>query len=259
MRKYKESTPLEDRDEVAAFQAQKDKEEATPASEKYKGELDKRNEKYYHAWQKLITEMNKAVESKEEGYLLGSNEFMNEGYLEQTGYYDSASLYTSPGINDCNCESQGIGIYFYGAGKDGEELGGDFIEDGAPAIKKCNGAQVIVIGYWAMNSAEAGDLWNDIEYGRLDIKTVVNLHIKSMIKAGYSRKDVAAEAHFLSSDINPSMFKGCDDAYIQYRVSPEVDLVYTVSPIPTDEEIKNIVSGIKTLISNMSVIGDIKF
>ena len=49
-----EGTPLDQRDEVAAFQAQRDKEEATPAAERFGDELHKRNEKYLEVWRDFI-------------------------------------------------------------------------------------------------------------------------------------------------------------------------------------------------------------
>ena len=263
MKKYKESTPLEDRDEIAAFKAQQDKEEATPASEKYKGELDKRNEKYYKAWQEFISQINEALDG-----MIGYSAFINDKYLPLTGYFDSWSFATAEGAG-FNADSQGISIYLYSSGKDGGELGGDFIEEVVPAIKKCGGAELCVAGYWALdeNSDKYDDALSRGEYHfdshsydrEYNIKNIVNIHVKDMIAAGHSRKDVAAEAQFLNSEINENTFKGCVDAYMDIKENIGVYVTYHISPIPTKEEIANVVAGVRKLASNMCIMGDYLF
>ena len=265
-KRIKEGTPLGQRDEVAAFQAQRDQEEATPAAEKYKSELNSRNEKYYKAWQDFISQVNEAVDDCDgRGEMLGYDDFMANAYLNQTGYFDSWSFGTSPGIG-FNAEAQGIAIYLYGSGENGRELGGDFIEEVVPAIKKCGGADLCVGGFWALdeNSDKYDDIMNRGNYNfsthkydkEYNIKKIVNLHVKDMIESGHSRKDVAAEAQFLNSEINENTFKGCTDAYLDIGDNTEIFVTYHVSPIPTKEEIANVVAGVRKLASNMCATSD---
>ena len=263
--KLYESTPLEDRDEVAAFKAQQDKEEATPAAEKYKGELDKRNEKYYRAWQAFIEQVNVAVDDYDgRGELIGYDDFMANAYLHQTGYFDSWSFGTSEGVG-FNADSQGLAFYLHGA-NNGGELGGDFIEEVAPVIKKCGGVDFYVAGYWALD--ESSDEYDEfLDRGEFhydtntydkeyNIKNIVNLHVKDMIAAGHSRKDVAAESQFLKSDISKETFKGCENAYMDIHENIGIYVTYHVSPIPTKEEIANVVAGVRKIASNMCITGD---
>ena len=261
-KRIQESTPLEDRDEIAAFQARRDREEATPAAEKYKDVLKDKNQKYYDKWCVLFNRIQDALKGHNI-YLNGLEEFTTDAYLRPTGYYDSSSFDTSDGICEGRCNSEGIGVYLWGA-YDGGELGGDVWDEFLPEVKRAGGAELILIGFWALNPHS--ERYHDVMDNRnRSPKQVINLHIKDMLDCGFSRKDIAAEAQFLNKlaengDARKE-FPGCTQAYLDTDTHDNIEVLvfFNVSPFPTDEEISNVASAVKKLADNMYQITDFAF
>ena len=261
MKKFKEATPLEDRDEIAAFQAQRDKEEATPAAEKYADELKKRNGKYAIEWQNFFSRLREVIE----GFSYYSEGFDDacdgeDPYLPATGYFDSASFYGPEGAGD-SPNVEGIGIYIYHL-KDnggGTEAGGVSLDEFISRVKKDGGVEFMLGGFWGVDE-------DDDDYQRIvngydtEFNQVVNAHVKCLLNKGHSRKDVAKEVQFFKN-VDKKDFPGCYQLDVQGdncgRVMPTILAWYKLSPLPTKEEQDNVIQGVKTLMENMCCFGDI--
>lgn len=269
-----EGTPLEQRDEVAAFKAQRDKEEATPAAEKYADELHKRNEKYFDVWRNFIERLADVTEShfgSAHGYspgyfsLVGAEGITEgEAYIPATGYFDSSSFSTgSDAVGDDPAE-EGAAIYLYhldNTGDIGLEAGGCDFDEFIARVKREGGLEILLGGFWAVD--EGDDDYQKIAHKGYDTEfsQAVNAHVKCMINHGISRKDVAKEVQFLNN-VDKKDFPGC--SYLNVlpensgRVMPTILASYKVSALPTKEEQDNVVKGFKTLLDNMCFLGNIQ-
>ena len=244
-KRYREATPLADRDDYQAWQKQRDEEEAMSAEDKFRDELDNRNVKIYNAWKQLLLSIrDHGFQSGDEGF----DEFFDtkEGpYLLQTGYFDSFSFYT-PGfdIHDNETGGVGIGVWY----KDGEEAGGDVFKEFIPKLKKNRGAEMIITGAVFLPYGSKVPEVTSSE------KQQLNLYTKDMVADGYSRKGIAGLVQFMQEVIDGNAGKYFPGAkHIEYTGledgRPSVTVAYDVPVIPDIDSDKtyNIVRAVEKL------------
>ena len=273
-----EGTPLDQRDEVAAFQAQRDKEEATPAAEKFGDELHKRNEKYLEVWRDFIDRLDDVTDDhfgsaygySPDYYHLVGGECLESGdpYIPATGYFDSSSFSTGSEAVGSDPAEEGAAIYLYHLKDDcGTEAGGVDFDEFIARVKRDGGLELLLGGFWAVD--EDDDDYNRIirtrgdDYDFIDpeFSKVVNAHVKCLLNKGISRKDVAKEVQFLNN-VDKKDFPGCARLDIEGenggRLIPTILVWYKLSPLPTKEEMNNVVKGLSTLLDHMCFLGNLK-
>lgn len=252
MKKYRESTPLADRDTYQSWKDERDDVESMSSKEKFSTELYNRNQKIYKAWSTLVQSMH---EAGFDNYMGGDGfeEFLNEKepYLNPTGYYDSDSFCT-PGFYYHDKMSGGIGIAVYYKG--GHEAGGDVFEEFIPKLKKFGGAEICLIAAVSVDDEEVQRELRDIE----STKQFMNLYSKYLIHDyGMSRREAADVINFFNSIIDESgkgKFTGAKKVSFWglEMGRPGVIVYYDVSVKPTEEETKNICNGLKILAENVT-------
>lgn len=240
MDKYRESTPLEDRDTYQSWKKQRDNAESMSSKEKFSTELYVRNKKIYKAWCDMINSVKTAGHFNLDGE--GFDEFLGRNiYLRQTGYYDSFSFYHSGlDVHEYNTGGIGIGVYY----KDGQPAGGSVFDDFIPKLKKTGGAELSISCLVCYDSDDMENLKSE--------KQMMNLFTKYLIGEGRSRRQIAPVIKFFNEIINGNgqiYFPGADSVgfYGLEDGRPSIMVTYSVSVIPTEEESKNVVKCVNTM------------
>lgn len=244
MKKYRESTPLEDRDDYQAWKAQHDDEEAQSTKDKYRGTLKDRNSSIYQAWNQFLMSLNDhAFEGRGEGF----KDFIEDGSLLQTGYFDSFAFYT-PGFDVHDEETGGIGIGIWY--KKGGEAGGDVFDEFIPNLKKHRGVSFYITA--------AVSLPEDSEVSRVtdSERQQLNIYTKEIVASGkVSRKEVAGLVQFFKEVIDGNAgkyFPGARNVYysgLEGPNRPAVLVEYEVPVIPDidDDKTYDIIRGAEKL------------
>ena len=263
MKRYNESTPLEDRDEYQDWQYGQDELEALPAKKRFATQLRDRNRPIYNAWKKLFAAIyaagpfgweagaDKEIDDKTRPDNFGGEGFCEffTGYsdkiggfsychLKQTDYFNSDSLCSSNFvIHDPMASGIGIGVYY----KDGEEAGGSVYDKFIPRLKKAGGAEIYI--NFAVHCED------DLTRAGSE-KQMMNLYTKYLLSTGLDRTTAAPIVGFFNDVINGDgirLFPGSESVgfYGIENERPTIGVRYNVDVIPTEEQIKNISKGIK--------------
>ncbi len=241
MKKYRESTPLEDRDAYQSWKDERDDVESMSSKEKFSTELYNRNQKIYKVWCDMIEKVMRAGGFDSDGD--GFDAFLdkNDPFLSQTGYYDSFSFcHSALDVHEYNSGGIGIGVYY----KDGTEAGGYVFKDFIPKLKKTGGAELRISCLVCYDSDDMEDLKSE--------KQMMNLFTKYLLGEGRSRSQIASVIKFFNEIINGNgqvYFPGADSVgfYGLEDGRPSIMVTYSVSVTPTEEEIKNVVDCVRTM------------
>lgn len=248
LKRFNESLPIEDRDDYASWKADFEKKNSVEYKRAQRNEiLYRRNSPLIDRWVEVFNTINKEV---------GLYRYRTDRTKRIPSQFSFNCAYTVGADSDPeNADSISLGLYLSYPENEDHEICDGKLENVIKEIKKYKGLCIDVCAFFGISSD------NENLINSSSKESYINAHIKTLLDEDLtSRKKAGEIKKFLKkcSDDDFSDFHGYYDAITFMDGTYDgsfIKLRYKMSINPTDEEVRNVIDGLKTFRNVMPYLG----